>query len=91
MLYRAVIFTFAPTALELAFVCFVLGKAFSPLVGGLVLATFALYTTWSIIMTQVGESSVCVQGDLCQDTGGSQRERERVCSGCLLQRPLQES
>jgi ABC-type transport system involved in Fe-S cluster assembly fused permease/ATPase subunit len=33
MLYRAVIFTFAPTALELIFVCAVLAKKFSPLVG----------------------------------------------------------
>jgi hypothetical protein len=34
MLYRAVIFTFAPTALELIFVCAVLAKKFSPLVRG---------------------------------------------------------
>ncbi len=53
MLYRAAIFTFTPTALELAFVCGVLAKAFSPLVGGLVLATFAAYVTWSIVMTSV--------------------------------------
>lgn len=42
MLYRAIIFTFIPTFLELLFVCGVLAQAFSPLVGGLVIATFTV-------------------------------------------------
>ena len=57
MLYRAVIFTFAPTALELLVVCCVLGSRFSPLVGALVLATFAIYSAWSVVMTQARDGN----------------------------------
>mmetsp|Transcript_18042 Transcript_18042/g.50463 ORF Transcript_18042/g.50463 Transcript_18042/m.50463 type:complete len:853 (+) Transcript_18042:34-2592(+) len=53
MLYRAVIFTFIPTALELLVVCTVLARAFSPLVGALVVLTFAMYVTWSVVMTRI--------------------------------------
>ncbi|GFH09187.1 uncharacterized protein HaLaN_04287 [Haematococcus lacustris] len=70
MLYRAVIFTFVPTALELLIVCGVLAKAFNPLVGGLVLATFGAYVAWSVTLTQVVPKAVVT------DTG---------CQSCWLQ------
>ncbi|KAL6753645.1 hypothetical protein V8C86DRAFT_448357 [Haematococcus lacustris] len=57
MLYRAVIFTFVPTALELLIVCGVLAKAFNPLVGGLVLATFGAYVAWSVTLTQMAAAA----------------------------------
>ncbi|KAJ9528985.1 hypothetical protein QJQ45_000551 [Haematococcus lacustris] len=57
MLYRAVIFTFVPTALELLIVCGVLAKAFNPLVGGLVLATFGAYVAWSVALTQMAAAA----------------------------------
>ncbi len=65
LLYRAVLFTFVPTALELLFVCGVLGHTFSPLVGWLVMATFAAYFTWSVFMTQVGgwRGADCARSD----------------------------
>ena len=53
MLYRALFFMFGPTFLELMFVCGLLGKSFSPMVGLLVLATFSAYIAWSVAMTQV--------------------------------------
>lgn len=53
MLYRAVLFTFAPTALELVLVVGLLAAAFSPITAGLVAATFVLYVTWTLALTQV--------------------------------------
>jgi hypothetical protein len=53
MLYRAVLFTFAPTALELVFVIAVLAARFSAVTAGLVAATFVLYVTWTLALTQV--------------------------------------
>lgn len=55
-IYRAVIFIFLPTIMELVAVTTVLVKTFSPLVGGLVGATFLLYSIWSIILTQVEQA-----------------------------------
>ncbi|KAF8062057.1 ATM1 [Scenedesmus sp. PABB004] len=52
MLYRAVLFTFAPTAIELVFVVGLLATRFSPLVAGLVGGTFVLYVAWTLTMTQ---------------------------------------
>jgi len=54
MLYRAVLFTFAPTFIELVFVVGLLASRFSPMVALLVGCTFALYVAWTLSMTQVG-------------------------------------
>lgn len=54
MLYRAVLFTFAPTFIELVFVVSLLATRFSPMVAALVGGTFLLYVAWTITMTQVG-------------------------------------
>jgi ABC-type transport system involved in Fe-S cluster assembly fused permease/ATPase subunit len=53
MLYRAVLFTFAPTFIELVFVVGLLATKFSPMVAVLVGGTFVLYVAWTIAMTQV--------------------------------------
>lgn len=53
MLYRAVLFTFAPTFVELVFVVGLLANRFSPMVAVLVGCTFALYVAWTLSMTQV--------------------------------------
>jgi hypothetical protein len=55
MLYRAVLFTFAPTFIELIFVVGLLANRFSPMVALLVGCTFALYVAWTLSMTQVRE------------------------------------
>lgn len=41
MVFRAVVFTFLPTAVELVLVCGLLARTFTPLVSALVVATFA--------------------------------------------------
>ena len=51
MVFRAVVFTFAPTALELTLVCALLWKAFSWHVVAIVLATFVAYVGWTVRMT----------------------------------------
>ena len=51
MVFRAVVFTFAPTALELTLVCALLWKAFSWHVVAIVLATFVAYVAWTVRMT----------------------------------------
>jgi ABC-type transport system involved in Fe-S cluster assembly fused permease/ATPase subunit len=48
-----VLFTFAPTAVELVFVTSLLAAKFSPLVAGLVGATFLTYVTWTLACTQL--------------------------------------
>jgi hypothetical protein len=53
MLYRALLFTFLPTSLELAFVCSLLAAKFSAVVAGLVGATFVAYVAWTLKLTQV--------------------------------------
>eukprot|EP00879_Flechtneria_rotunda_P004177 GHRR01004425.1.p1 GENE.GHRR01004425.1~~GHRR01004425.1.p1 ORF type:complete len:675 (+),score=250.27 GHRR01004425.1:972-2996(+) len=52
MLYRAVLFTFMPTAIELVFVVSLLATKFSPMVAMLVGGTFVLYVAWTLTMTQ---------------------------------------
>ncbi|KAF6263058.1 ABC family transporter: mitochondrial ATM1-like protein [Scenedesmus sp. NREL 46B-D3] len=52
MLYRAVLFTFAPTFIELVFVVGLLATRFSPMVALLVGGTFAVYVAWTLAMTQ---------------------------------------
>lgn len=76
MLYRAVLFTFAPTAIELLFVVALLAAKFSPVTAGLVAATFVLYVTWTLALTQVG--GLHCRGDI----GGSRAGcRADVCHG----------
>ena len=53
MVFRAVVFTFVPTMVELALVCFLLWRAFSWHVVAVVLSTFALYVGWTVRMTGV--------------------------------------
>jgi hypothetical protein len=55
MIFRAVVFTLVPTALELVAVCWVLGRAFHPRVSGLVVATFAAYSAWTVGLTWVSD------------------------------------
>ncbi|KAL4440595.1 hypothetical protein ABPG75_003596 [Micractinium tetrahymenae] len=53
MIFRAIVFTFVPTALELAAVCVILARAFHPRVSALVLATFACYAAYTVALTWV--------------------------------------
>ena len=54
MIFRAVVFTFIPTAIELVLVSWLLAKSFSPQVAALVVATFGIYVGWTALMTTVG-------------------------------------
>jgi ABC-type transport system involved in Fe-S cluster assembly fused permease/ATPase subunit len=51
-MFRAIVFTFVPTAIELVLVAVVLARSFSPMVAGLVIATFVAYVSWTTLMTQ---------------------------------------
>ncbi|EFN53974.1 hypothetical protein CHLNCDRAFT_7051, partial [Chlorella variabilis] len=53
MIFRAIVFTFLPTAVELTAVCIILARAFHPRVSALVLATFAAYAGWTVALTRV--------------------------------------
>ena len=53
MIFRAVVFTFIPTAIELVLVSWLLARSFSPQVAALVVATFGLYVGWTTLMTKV--------------------------------------
>ena len=53
MVFRAVVFTFLPTAVELTLVCALLWRAFSWHVVAFVLATFVAYVGWTVRMTGV--------------------------------------
>ena len=52
-IYRAIIFIFVPTAVELVAVTYLLSKTFSPVVGGVIGVTFLSYCAWSIVLTQL--------------------------------------
>lgn len=52
-MFRAVVFTFMPTAIELALVCTLLARRFRPAVALAVLATFVVYVWWTTVMTKV--------------------------------------
>lgn len=49
-------FTFVPTAVELALVCAILARSFHPRVSLLVVGTFAAYAAWTVALTRVGGS-----------------------------------
>ena len=53
LIFRAVVFTFIPTAIELVLVSWLLARSFSPQVAALVVATFGLYVGWTTLMTKV--------------------------------------
>ena len=48
MTYRAVVFTFIPTAVELVLVCWLLSRALHPGASLIVLGTFALYSVYTV-------------------------------------------
>ena len=52
MVFRAVVFTFIPTAVELVLVCGLLSRTFTPVVSALVLGTFVAYTLWTAALTR---------------------------------------
>lgn len=52
MIFRAIVFTFIPTAVELVLVCGLLGRIFQPVVAVCVVATFAAYVFWTAQMTK---------------------------------------
>jgi ABC-type transport system involved in Fe-S cluster assembly fused permease/ATPase subunit len=51
MVFRAVVFTFMPTMVELVLVCTLLSTTFSPVLVLIVLATFAVYVMWTVYFT----------------------------------------
>lgn len=53
MIFRAVLFTLVPTALELVAVCYLLARSFELQVWGLVVATFVVYFLWTVALTWV--------------------------------------
>ena len=53
MIFRAVVFTLAPTAVELIAVCVLLARSFDPKVSVLVIATFLVYISWTVGITWV--------------------------------------
>ena len=66
MMFRAVVFTFLPTIVELGLVTTVLARKFSASIAAAVLATFVLYVAWTTWMTKVGgDRLVLVSGLPC--------------------------
>ena len=53
MIFRAVVFTLAPTAVELVAVCAILARSFHPRVSLNVIVTFVMYTSWTVALTWV--------------------------------------
>jgi len=51
MVFRAVVFTFLPTVVELLLVCYLLSAAFSPILVLIVMTTFAVYVAWTVVWT----------------------------------------
>lgn len=82
MLYRAVLFTFAPTFIELLFVVGLLANRFSPMVAVLVGCTFALYVAWTLSMTQVLQDVV---------TASQQMGAALACCICTMCTPAASS
>lgn len=56
-IFRAVVFTFIPTAIELGLVCVLLAQQVSTTVAGVVLITFVAYIWWTINITRAAASS----------------------------------
>ena len=66
MVFRAVVFTFIPTAVELILVCGLLSRTFTPLVSLMVLGTFVAYTLWTAALTRAA-AEVCLQLNATDD------------------------
>jgi hypothetical protein len=61
MIFRAVLFTLVPTALELVAVCYLLARSFELQVWSLVIATFVVYFLWTVALTWVRScASACL-------------------------------
>lgn len=56
-IFRAVVFTFIPTAIELGLVCVLLARQVSTTVAYIVLVTFIAYVWWTIDITRAAASS----------------------------------
>lgn len=56
-IFRAVVFTFIPTAIELSLVCVLLAQQVSTTVAGVVLVTFIAYVWWTIDITRAAAAS----------------------------------
>lgn len=62
MVFRAVVFTFIPTAIELVLVCGLLARTFAPAVAALVMATFVAYVLWTAALTRAAaEVRACMK------------------------------
>ena len=70
MIYRAAIFTFLPTILEIVVVCGLLYRAFSPATAGLVLATFVAYVAWTVALTGVAAERRKLANELDTEASG---------------------
>lgn len=53
MIFRAVVFTFLPTFIELVAVCVILYRSFDWRISGIVVATFAAYFMWTVGLTML--------------------------------------
>ena len=51
MVFRALLFTFIPTIIELVLVCYLLWRSFSPICCGMILLTFLCYTMFTMKMS----------------------------------------
>lgn len=60
MMFRAVVFTFMPTAIELILVCTLLAQRFRPAVALAVLVTFVAYVWWTTVMTKVHAAAAAI-------------------------------
>ncbi len=91
MVFRAVVFTFIPTAVELVLVCGLLSRTFTPIVSGLVLGTFVAYTLWTAALTRAAAEvrlqmahHPCPQVSLPPMMHVSSLRLWSTCCGCSL-------
>lgn len=81
-MFRAVVFTFMPTAIELILVCTLLAQRFRPAVAIAVLVTFVAYVSWTTVMTKVCVL-YCCQHLLCIGSmGACSHPAEQLCGTC---------
>lgn len=70
MIFRAVVFTFIPTFVELVLVCGLLARELSPAFAWVVLATFVAYVTWTVALTKASVARRKEVNKLDQQTTG---------------------
>ena len=85
MVFRAVVFTFVPTAIELVLVCGLLARTFAPAVASLVVATFVAYVLWTASLTRAA-AEVRRAGKQ-----GRQQAWARACARAQLQLHLEHA